>query len=86
MCDGAVEAVRGVRAARTARIRPALDSRAEQEVVDEQLRTAVEELDQRLRPIVGLEAVVLLDRDPGQSLSLAGKLVAPAGELLLFGQ
>src|SRR5207248_3085329 len=37
MDDGAVEAVRGVRAARTAPIRPALDGRAEREVVDEQL-------------------------------------------------
>src|SRR5207244_1984612 len=38
MDDGAVEAVRGVRAARAAGLRPALDGRAEHEVVDEQLR------------------------------------------------
>src|SRR6266702_4291309 len=86
MDDGPVEAVRGERAPRTARIRPALDRRAEHEVVDEQLRATVEEVDQRLRPVVGLEAVVLLDRDPGQRLPPAGELVAPAGELLLLSQ
>jgi hypothetical protein len=74
--DGAVEAVRGVRAARTPRIRPAVDRRAEHEVEDEQLRATVEELGQCLRPVVGLEAVVLLDGDPRQRLPLQGKLVA----------
>src|SRR6266568_1952347 len=86
MDDGPVEAVRGERAPRTARIGPVLDRWAEHEVVNEQLRTTVEELDRRLRPVVGLEAVVLLDCDPGQRLPLAGELVAAAGELLLLSQ
>ena len=40
---------------------------AEHEVVDEQLRASVEELGQRLGPVVCLEAVLLLDRHPGRS-------------------
>src|SRR5215207_9772072 len=56
---------------------------AEHEVVDEQLRAAVEELGKRLRPLVGLEAVLLFDRHPGQLLPLARKLVVAACELLL---
>jgi hypothetical protein len=52
--DGNVERVRGVRAARAAGLRPALDRRAEHEVVDEELRAPVEELRERLRPFVRL--------------------------------
>src|SRR5439155_21933243 len=39
-----------------------------------------------LRALLGLEAVLLLDRDPGQPAPLLGELVAPAGELLLLLQ
>src|SRR6266576_2256996 len=84
--DRDVEADRGVRATRTACVWPAFDRRAEHEVVDEQLRAPVEKLGQRLRPVVGLEAVVLLDRDPRQRLPLPGELVAAARELLLLCQ
>src|SRR5919199_2474477 len=82
----AVEAVRGVRAAHAAGVGPAVDRRAEHEVVDQELRAPVEELGQRLRSVLGLEAVRLLDRDPRQLLPLAGELVAPTGELLLLRQ
>jgi hypothetical protein len=86
MDGGPGEAVCGVRAADAAGVRPAVDGRAEHEVVDQQLRAPVEELGQRLRPVLGLEAVVLLDRDPRQLLPLPGELVASAGELLLLGE
>src|SRR5205823_1418053 len=75
-----------VRAAGTARIRPALDSRAEHEVVDEQLRVPVEEVGQRLRPVIGLEAVALPDADPRQRLPLPSELVAATCELFLLCQ
>ena len=52
-------------------------------MVDEQLQAPVEELRQRLRPVRGLEAVVLLDRDPG-TRGASAQLVVPAGELLLL--
>src|SRR5436190_1153004 len=58
--------------------------RAEHEVVDEQLRATVEELGERLRPRLGLEAVVLLDRHPGKLPPLPRELVAATGELLLL--
>ncbi len=53
------------------------------EVVDDQLRASVEELGQGPRAFVGLEAVLLLDRDPGQLLWLSSELVTAAGQLLL---
>ena len=65
---------------------PASYGRAEHEVVDEQLRPTVEELGERLRPRLGLEAVVLLDRHPGELAPLTRELVAAAGELLLLGE
>src|SRR6266511_4369269 len=86
MDNGAVEAVGGVGGARKEHIGPALDGRAEHEVVDEELRAPVEEPDQGLRSVLGLEAVVLLHRDPRQRLPLPGELVAAAGELLLLCQ
>jgi hypothetical protein len=52
-------------------------------VVDEQLSAAVEELHQRPRALVGLEAVLLLERDPGQLAALACELVAHPGVFLL---
>src|SRR5215213_8806271 len=56
---------------------------AEHEVVDEQLRTAGEEVGQRLGSLFGLELVLLLDRDPGQLASLPGEFVARSHVLLL---
>src|SRR2546423_6866979 len=58
--------------------------RAEHEMVDEQLRATIEELGERLRPRLGLEAVVLLDRHPGELPPLLRERVAAPGELLLF--
>src|SRR5439155_27231053 len=63
-----------------------LEGRSEHEVIDQQLSAAVEEVGQGLRALLGLEAVLLLDRDPGQPAPLLGQLVAPAGELLLLLQ
>src|SRR6266536_1427320 len=63
-----------------------LEGRPEHEVVDEQLGAAVEEIGEGLRALLRLEAVVLLDRHPGQLAPLPGQLVAPAGELLLLLQ
>ena len=63
------------RAGRAAR----LVARPEHEVVDEQLRAPVEELRQRLRPVVGLEPVLLVDPDPRQLAALPGELVAASG-------
>jgi hypothetical protein len=50
------------------------------------MRAPVEEVGKRLRAVVGLEGVVLLDSDPRQRLPPASELVALAGELLLLGQ
>jgi hypothetical protein len=54
---------------------PRLAARSEHEVVDQELRAAVEELGQGPRPFVGVEQVLLLDRDPGQLAALASQLV-----------
>src|SRR3954462_9631563 len=75
----AVEAI-GDRRARRAAAR-VLGS--EHEVVDEELRAPTEEVGQRRGAGFGLEAIVLLDGDPGQLLALAGHIVAAAGQLLL---
>jgi hypothetical protein len=53
-------------------------------VVDEELGAAVEEIGERFRSAFRLEAVVLLNQDPGQLASLPGQLVAAAGEVLLL--
>jgi len=47
------------------------------------LRVAVEQLGQGPRPVVGVEPVFLVDRDPGQLVALARQLIAPPGVLLL---
>jgi hypothetical protein len=42
-----------------------------------------EQLGKRPLALVGVEDVVLVDRDPGQRLALAGELVAPSRVFLL---
>jgi hypothetical protein len=84
MGDGAVEVVGDERAAGASRVLLVdPEPEAEHEVVDEQLRAAVEELGQRLLPGVRLEHVLPVDRYPGQLLAPAGKLIAVAHVLLL---
>src|SRR6185437_11743768 len=58
-------------------------ARPEHEVVDQQLGTAAEEPGQRPGALVGVEPVLLVDRDPGQLAALAGQLV-PAPRVLLL--
>ena len=60
-----------------------LVARAEHEVVDEQLGPPVEQLGERLLPVVRLEAVVLLHPHPGQIPTQLRDLVAQPGVLLL---
>jgi len=45
-------------------------------VVQQQLRVPVEQVGQRRRAVVGVEAVLLVDADPGQLLAVKGQLVA----------
>jgi hypothetical protein len=80
--DDAVDCVRYRRAGRTA----SLIARAEHEVVDHELRAAVEQLRQRARAVVCVEAVLLLDSDPGQLAPLPCQLVTQAGVLLLASE
>ena len=75
-----VEAVRDRRAGRAA----GGVVGSEHEVVDEELRAPTEEVCQRGAPLVGLEAISLIDRHPRQVLPLARQLVAAAREFL-FG-
>jgi hypothetical protein len=65
--EAAVEVIREVRAPWA---RPRV-IRAKHDVVGEQLWAPVEELHQRLRPLVGREAVFLLGPHPRQLLALA---------------
>src|SRR4029453_10138664 len=57
--------------------------RAEHEVGDHQLRAAVEQLEQVLRPVLGLEGVLLLDPHPGELTALPSEFVAGPCVLLL---
>ena len=77
--DEAIDAVRDRRVDRAA----GLVARAEHEVVDDQLTSAIEKLGKRARAVVGVEPVVLLDGDPWQLASLARQLVAQPRVLLL---
>src|SRR5918992_629361 len=79
MRDEAVEPIGHRRAGGAA----GLVARAEHEVVDEQLGAAVEQLVQRLLPLVGVEAVLLLHLHPRQLAPHARQLVAATGVLLL---
>ena len=52
-------------------------------MIDEELRTAVEQLGERLLSRLGLETILLLERHPGQLAAGPGDLVAEPGVLLL---
>ena len=82
MDDGAVEAIRDRRAGGAA----GCVALAEHEVVDEKLRPSAEQIRERCAPLLGLEAVVLLDAHPGQLLPPPRELVAATGQFLLVGQ
>jgi hypothetical protein len=72
----------GERGAARARTRPVLP---EHEVVDEQLRASFEQLGQRLRPVLGREPVLLLDRDPRQLAPLTLDALGVLLQLALGG-
>src|SRR4051812_50077475 len=75
--ERAVDGVGHRRAGRAA----GLVAGAEHEVVDEQLAAAVEQLRQRARAFVRLEAVLLFDANPGQLAPSPGQFVTQAGLL-----
>jgi hypothetical protein len=52
-------------------------------MIDQELRAPLEEVGERGLPDVGVEAIGLVDANPGQRLALAGDLVASVRELLL---
>src|SRR3954468_23850004 len=56
------------------------------DVVGEQLRAAVEQLGQRLLPVLGVELVLLLHRHPGKPAALLGDLAGQLGVLGLQGR
>ena len=58
----------------------------EHRVIDDQLAASLEEVAERLRPVLALEGVLLLDELPGQIAPLPAQLVAHPGELLLLRQ
>src|SRR5919106_6620469 len=58
-------------------------ARAEHEVIDEELGATVEKLGQGTGAVVGVEAVLLVDRDPRKLAALSRELVAHSGVLLL---
>src|SRR5258708_24723148 len=77
--DGAVEAVRDRRAGRTAcRVLG-----PEHEVIDEELRASSEEIGEGRCALVGLEAVLLVDANPGQLLPPPRQFVATPRQRLL---
>ena len=55
----------------------------EHEVIDEQLRASGEELSERRRAVIRLEAVLLVDSNPGQFLPPPRQLIAPPSKILL---
>src|SRR5450755_4651996 len=76
-------AVKGVRRRRTGRAARRI-GRAEHEVVDDQLRAPVKQFWQGLGPVVGAEAVFLLDRHPGEVAPLRSELVAAARQFFFL--
>ena len=77
--DRAAEVVGGERAAGA----PLGHVGAEHEVVDDELGPAVEELAEGLGAVLGVEAVLLLDRHPRELAAQARELVAASRQLLL---
>ncbi len=77
--DGAVEAVRDRRAGPA----PCRVIGPEHEVIDEELRAPSEEIGEGRCALVGLEAVLLLDANPGQLLPPPRQFVAPPRQRLL---
>src|SRR6266511_1433495 len=75
------DAVDGVGYRRTCRATGVV-ARSEHEVVDEQLGSPVEQLDERLLAVVRVDAVFLLHPHPRQLASLLRDLVAEPGVLL----
>src|SRR5262249_52795113 len=78
----AVEAVRRRRAGHTT----SLVVRADHEVVDDQLRPAVETLSERACAVFSVEAVLLLERDPGELTTLLRDGVAEPRVLLFANE
>ena len=60
-----------------------LVGRPEHQVVDEKLRAPVEQLYQRLLPVLGVEDVLLVDAHPRELLALLRDLLVEPPELLL---
>jgi hypothetical protein len=80
--EHAVEAVRGRRAGRTSRrvVRP------EHEVVDDELRAAVEQFRQREFAVFGVESILLLEQNPWELTALLGDVIPEPRELLLANE
>ena len=78
MGEGRVEVVGEPRASGARR----LVRRPEHQVVDEQLRAAVDQLE-RLLAVLGVERVLLVDSNPRQILPLLRNLLVQLGELPL---
>ena len=74
------------RAAGAAALRPAADAGLEEEPVDDQLAAALEEVEQRHRPVRALERVRLVHRRPRHPPALGRQRVAGAGLRLLLDQ
>src|SRR5581483_2056873 len=82
MYDDAVEVVGHERAARAA----LLPSRAEHEVINDQLAASCEEVGERCLALGAVENVVLFDLDPGQLAPLPAEFIPLPGKLLLFAE
>src|SRR5262245_14390384 len=55
----------------------------EHDVVCEQLRASVEQLDEGLLPVLGVEPIILVDGDPREPTAPLGYLLAELGVLIL---
>jgi len=63
---------------------PAENARFEEGPVDDQLTTALEEVEQARLALGSVELVVLLHGQPRHAAALGGQCVAGAGQLLLL--
>jgi hypothetical protein len=63
-----------------------LPSRAEHEMIDDQLAASIEEVGERLLAVRPIEQIGLFDPDPGQLAALPCHLVADLGQRLLMRQ